>query len=67
VASEAFSCSLKRVATSLPVCPMYALLQSGQVSLYNPDSENLPGGGCLCASKFPIVFLVRSVTFSSVF
>ena len=50
---KAFSCSLKRVANFLPVCPMYALLQSGQVSLYTPDSENLSEGGCLWVSKFP--------------
>ena len=48
-------------------CPMYALLQLGQVSLYTPDSEYLSGAGCLWASKFPIVFLVRNATFSSVF
>ena len=45
---------------------MYALLQSGQVTLYTPDSENLLGVGCLWASKFPFVFLVRNATFSSV-
>ena len=50
-----------------PVCPMYALLQSGQVSLYTPDSENLSEAECVWVSKRPIVFLARNATFSSVF
>ena len=58
---------MNRVANFLPVCLMYALLQSGQVSLYAPVSENLSGAGCLWASKFLIVFLVRNATFISVF
>ena len=40
---NAASISLKRAAKRLPAFPMYALWQSGQVSLYTPDSENLPG------------------------
>ena len=42
---NAFSCCLNRVAKRLPACPTYALLQSGQVSLYTADSENLSGVG----------------------
>jgi hypothetical protein len=37
--------SLFRIVKDFPVCPTYALLQSGQVSLYTPDSENLSGIG----------------------
>ena len=47
--------------------PTYALLQSGQVSLYTPDSENLSGVGFLWESSFPIVFVVRNAILSSVF
>ena len=51
----------------LPVSPTYALLQSGQVSLYTPDSENLLGVGFLWESRFPIVFVVWNAILSSVF
>ena len=64
---KAVSCSLKRVANFLPVCPMYALWQSGQVSLYIPDLEYLSGGVCLWVSNLPIVFVVRKAIFRSVF
>src|SRR5215510_1870966 len=33
----AFLCSLNLVSNFLPVWPMYALLQSGHVSLYTPE------------------------------
>jgi hypothetical protein len=66
IASECFSCSLNRVAKRLPVCPTYALLQSGQDSLYTPDSENLSGVGFLWESSFPTVFVVRNAILSCV-
>jgi len=56
--------SLYRVAKRRPVCPTYVLLQSGQVSLYTPDSENLSGVGFLWESRFPIVFVVRNTVLS---
>jgi len=64
---KAFSCFLNRVAKHLPVCLTYALLQSGQVSLYNPDSENLSGVGFLWESRFPMVFVVWNAILISVF
>jgi len=56
---NAFSCSLKDMAKRLPVRQTYALLQSGQVSLYTPDRENLLGVGFLWESRFPMVFWCR--------
>jgi len=35
--------SLYLVMKSLSVCPIYAFLTSGHVSLYRPESENLYG------------------------
>jgi len=64
---KAASCSLKRVVNLLPVCPMYALWQSGQVSLYTPDPENLSGWVCLWVSNLSMVFVVRKAIFRSVF
>ena len=58
---NAFSCSLNRVTNRLPVCPTYALLQSGQVNLYIPDSEYLSGLGFLWDNRLPMVFVVRNV------
>ena len=55
---KATLCSLYRVVKGLPVCPTYALLQSGQVSLYTPDNENLSGARLICVSSLPIVLLV---------
>ena len=52
------------MAKRLPVCPTYALLHSGQVSLYTPDSENLSGLGFLWESRFPIVFVLRNAILS---
>ena len=56
---KAASCSLKRVVNLLPVCPMYAFWQSGQVSLYTPDPENLPAWVFLRVSNLSMVFVVR--------
>jgi len=55
------------MAKRLPVCLTYALLESGQVSLYTPNSENLSGVGFLWESRFPLVFVVRNAILSSVF
>jgi len=55
---KAVSCSLKCVANRLLVCPTNALWQSGQVSLYTPNRENLSGAGCLWESRLPMVFVV---------
>jgi hypothetical protein len=35
--------SLHRTVKDFPFCPKYASLQSGRVTLYTPDSENLSG------------------------
>ena len=51
----------------LPVCPTYALLQSGQVNLYTPDSEILSGVGFLWESRLPMVFVVWNAILSCVF
>ena len=56
---NAFSCSLNRVTKRLSVCQTYALLQSGHVNLYIPDSEYLSGLGFLWDSRLPMVFVVR--------
>ena len=58
---NAFSCSLNRETNRLAVCPTYALLQSGQVNLYIPDSEYLSGLGFLWDNRLPMVFVVRNV------
>ena len=50
-----------------PVCPTYALLQSGHVNLYTPDLLYLSGVWGLGISSFWRVLLVRRVTFMSVF
>jgi len=41
-------------------------LQSGQLSLYTPDNENLSGGGLFHVSRFPTVFLVQKAILRSV-
>ena len=41
---NAYLCSLNLVAKFCPVCPTYALLQSGQVNLYAPEQAYLSGG-----------------------
>ena len=63
---KATLCLLYLVVKGLPVCPTYALLQSGQVSLYTPDNENLSGAGLVCESRFPTVLLVRNAILRSV-
>jgi len=45
IASECFFVLCEPCAKRIPVCPTYALLQLGQVSLYTTDSENLMGVG----------------------
>ena len=37
VGPECILCSLKCIAKLLPVCPTYAFLHLGHVSLYTPD------------------------------
>ena len=64
---KAFSCSLNRVTKRRPVCPTYALLQSGQVNLYIPDRDYLSGLGSLWDSRLPVVFVVRNSILSCVF
>ena len=51
-------CSLKRTAKFLPVCPTYALLHTGHVSLYTPDCVYLSDFCVLCISFLSIVLLV---------
>jgi len=46
---------------------MYALWQSGQVSLYTPDPENLSGWVCLRVSNLSMVLVVWKAIFGSVF
>jgi hypothetical protein len=58
-------CSLYRIVKDLPVCPTYALLQSGQVSLYTADSENLSVIGFFGIRMFLKVLLVRKAILSS--
>ena len=52
---------------ALPVCPTYALLQSGHVSLYAPERVYLSGVMCFCISRFWRVLLVISAIFRSIF
>ena len=42
---NAYLCSLNLVAKFRPVCPTYALLQSGQVNLYAPEQAYISGVG----------------------
>ena len=56
---KAFLCSLYLVENCLSVCPTYALLQLGQVSLYAPDCEYGSGVWCLGVRSFPMVLFVR--------
>ena len=50
VGFNAFLCSLYLSLKFLPDCPMYAMLQSGQVSLYAPERVYFSVDICL----FPI-------------
>jgi hypothetical protein len=51
------------VENGLPVCPVYVILQSGQVNLYTPDLLHLSGVGVvgvnnsLC-SVFLVVYAI---------
>jgi hypothetical protein len=50
----------------LPVCPIYALLQSGQMSVFAPDCEYGSMVGFWGVSNLPMVLLVRRAILSSV-
>ena len=50
-----------------PVCPTYALLQSGHTNLYTPDRVYLSGGCCWGISSLWMVLVVRQAIFRSVF
>jgi hypothetical protein len=56
-------CSLNLTVKCLSVWPTYALLRTGHVSLYIPDSMYLLVVCCLCISLLPIVLLVRNAIF----
>ena len=63
-------CSLNLAKKFLPVCPTYALLQSGQVSLYTPDCTYLSVlfvNCLLCMSIFWMQLLVVIDILRSVF
>ena len=62
-----FLCSLNLCVKLRPVCPTYALLQSGHVSLYAPDLLYLSMVWGFGISSFWRVLLVRSVIFGSAF
>ena len=64
---NAFLCSWNRVAKLRPVCPTYALPQSGHVSLYTADRECMSGACCLCINSVCMVLLVRNAIFPLVF
>jgi len=59
-------CSWNRIVTCLPVCPTYAFLQSGHVSLYTPDRVYLSTVSVLGVSALWMVFTVRNAIFRSV-
>jgi len=63
-------CSLNLVKKFLSVCPTYAFLQSGQLSLYTPDCVYLSVlfvSFLLFMSMFWMESLVRIAIFNSVF
>jgi len=64
---NAFLCSLNLRAKLLSVCPTYALLQSGHVSLYVPDLLYLSRVWGIGIGSFWRVLLVRNVILRSVF
>ena len=64
---NAFLYSLNLRAKLLPVCPTYALLQSGHVSLYAPDLLYLSRVWCFGITSFWRVLLVRNVILRLVF
>ena len=55
-------CSLNLIAKFPPVWSTYALLHTGHVSLYIPESMYLSIVCCFCKSLFPLVFSVRNAT-----
>ena len=63
---NAILCSWKRMVKLRPVCPTYAFLQSGHVSLYTPDRECMSVVCLLCIKSFCTVLLVRNAIFTSV-
>jgi hypothetical protein len=50
-----------------PVCPIYALLQSGQINLCTPDYVYTLGVWWWGVSSFWTVFVVRQAIFRSIF
>ena len=58
---NAFLCSLNLCVKLRPVCPIYALLQSGYVSLYAPDLLYLSRVWCFGVSSFCSVLLALMV------
>jgi hypothetical protein len=70
VVLNAALCSLNLIKKFLPVCPTYALLQLGQLSLYTPDCVYLSVLFISCLlfmSMFWMESLVRIAVFNSVF
>ena len=64
---NAFLCSLNLCVKLGPVCPIYALLQSGHVSLYAPDLLYLSRVWGFGVSSFYSVLLARMVILMSAF
>jgi hypothetical protein len=64
---NAYLCSLNLIVKLQPVCPTYALLQSGHSNLYAPERAYLLGGWCCVISSLWIVLVVCQVIFRSVF
>ena len=62
-----FLCSLNLCVKLHPVCPTYALLHSGQVSLYAPDLLYLSRAWGFGISSFWSVLLVRRLILISAF
>jgi hypothetical protein len=64
---NAYLCSLNLIYKPRPVCPTYAVLQSGHINLCAPELAYLSGGRCWAISSLWIVLIVRQATFRSVF
>jgi len=60
-------CSWNHVTELRPVCPTYALTQSGHVNLYTPDRECRSEVCCICINNFYIVLVVRNAICMLVF
>ena len=67
VVSEDISLPFVPCGVHLRICPTYASLQSGQISSYTPNSENLSGLEFKSERSFRIVLMVRNAILSSVF